>query len=343
MDIKEELSAILREIEIVSPAAIRFRGEMIPVQPAQAAPMPGFPQHPLPDMPLIREMQALLYGRCYSHRIDEPPQASAAPPDPGYVYKLAAQNRSRPGWEGGWMIYQTGTNGQIWIVKGDRQRTAVAGEYVTTGPPGIPPAAGAIVNVQVQRESMTAQPGFYFMYGETLADVWDDEGLVRFYFHASASGAPDLIGELTGRLNRYQVPFRMKALNDPAMYTRTDAIVLYVARRHHRITVQIVRDLPATVLDSLRSSTPLFTVALAPGIGVAEDPNTGESFGMHRCRLVAEGIVDALQGGDSSIQGRLRAVAARFEKNELQLETPHLGAGMTGLTLELPEVEFGHA
>ncbi len=345
MNIHEELTPILREIEILSPAAFRFRGEMMPVAPGVMPVIPGFPNHPLPDMPLVRDLQSMLYARCYSRRMEDapPPPPEAMLPDPTFLPKLIQSNRSRPGWEGGWTVYQVSPNGQVWLSKGDRQRSAVPGEFVTTGPPGVAPQPGAIVNVQVQRESTAAQPGFYYVYGEALGDVWDDQSVVRFYFHAPSSAAPELIEALTLPLNRYQVPFRMKALNEPAMYGRTDAVVLYVARRYHDITVRIVGQLPRNVTDQLLASTPLFTRTLQPGIGVAEDPNTGESFGMHRCRLVAEGIVDAWKKSDQSVDGRLRAVEARFTQNGLKLELPYLCPGSVDLSEVSQEIEFAYA
>jgi len=343
MNLNDELIPILPEVEILSPTAFRFRGEDIPVTPGYLPSVPGIPSHPLPEMPLIRDLQGTLYGRCYSRRVEDPPPAANPVSDHSFVAKLSQSNRSRAGWEGGWTIYQLGQNGQVWLVKGDRQRSAVAGEFVTTGAPGAPPQPGAIVSVQVPRESTVAQAGFYFLYGETLCDIWDDDSLVRFYFHSPSSVAPELIEQLTLRLNRYQVPFRMKALNEPAFYGRADAVVLYVARRYHAITVRIVRDVPRPVAEQMLPSTPLFTSTLQPGIGVAEDPNTGESFGMNRCRLMAEGIVDAWQRGDQSPEGRLRAIAARFTQNGCKLELPHLSAGTTDLAQVPQEVEFAYA
>jgi hypothetical protein len=345
MNIHEELVPILRAIEILSPTSFRFRGETMPATSGFMPVMPGFPSHPLPEMPLIRDLQSMLYARCYSRRMEEapPPAPEALIPDPTFLPKLIQGNRTRPGWEGGWSVYQVSPNGQVWLSKGDRQRSAVPGEFINNGPPGIAPQPGAIVNVQVVRDSTLAQPGFYFVYGETLGDVWDDQTLVRFYFHAPSSAVPELIEALTLALNRYQVPFRMKALNEPAMYGRTDAVVLYVARRYHDITVRIVRQMPGNVAGQLLASTPLFTRPLQPGIGVAEDPNNGESFGMHRCRLMAEGIVDAWQKNDQSAEGRLRAIASRFAQNGMKLDMPYLGAGSVDLSDVPQEVEFANA
>jgi hypothetical protein len=181
------------------------------------------------------------------------------------------------------------------------------------------------------------------MYGETLSDVWDEHSLVRFYFHATSDGAPALVDYLTATLNRYQVPFRMKALSEPAMYQRSDAMVLYVSRRHYEITARLVLDIPSDIAGQLRSTTPFFTRPLQDGIGIAEDPNTGESFGMHRCRMVAEGIVDAWMQSDQSVEGRLAAIAARFAANGCNLHLPYLSPGSVDLQ-EIPRsVEFAYA
>ena len=43
---------------------------------------------------------------------------------------------------------------------------------------------------------------------------------------------------------------------------------------------------------------PLFTREIAPGLAFAESPPTRESFGMHRCGLIAEGLLAAEARGE---------------------------------------------
>jgi hypothetical protein len=76
---------------------------------------------------------------------------------------------------------------------------------------------------------------------------------------------------------------------------------------------------------------------------MAEDPGNGESFGMHRCRLVAEGIVEAFQRGDQTVAGRLAAIAGQFEKAGVRLEAPYLGAKSSELEAPARAVEFAYA
>jgi hypothetical protein len=341
----EEITPILRAIAVLGPATFLFKGEPVQVTPGPVQAMPGFPNHPLPQTPLIRDMQSQLYMRCYMRRFEEEALAANAPftSDPTFVGKLSLSNRSQHRWEGGWMVYAVAQNGQLSLQKGDRQRLAIPGEFISTGVPGILPQIGTLVTVAVPRESGNAQPAFYFMYGETLSDVWDEHALLRFYFHATSECAPDLIEYLTLTLNRYQVPFRMKALNEPVMYQRSDAVVLYLAKRYYDITTRIVRELPAAAASQLRPSTPLFTLPVQPGVGIAEDPNNGESFGMNRCRMFAEGIVDAWMAGDQSVGTRLNAIAARFAAGGFNFNRPYLSPGSTDLHEVLPEVDFAYA
>jgi hypothetical protein len=342
--IREQLRPIVEAIEIVSPAAFRYRGKAMAVPPGPVTPIPGLPAHPLPQTPLVRELQQLLYTRCYAQPFDDESELQLPlQSDPSFVQRLSAANRSRARWEAGWTVYSVAAAGQVYLQKGDRQRSAMAGEYLTAGPPGMPPQPGVQTTVASPRDSAIAQPGFYFLYGETLSDLWDEHHLLRFYFHATAVGVGSLLEYLTGELNRFQVPFRMKALIEPALYRRTDAVVLYLARRYHAIAVRIVRGMPREVAAGLRPASPLFTLELARGVGLAEEPNTGESFGMHRCRMTADGLVEAWKAGKRTTDARIDAIGAQFKQAGFQLDMPYLSPSSTDLVSPPERVEFAHA
>ena len=75
----------------------------------------------------------------------------------------------------------------------------------------------------------------------------------------------------------------------------------------------------------LRSGSPAFTLPLARGVALAEYvTGDGGSFGTSRCRLLAEGLVDAHEHRARSLPERLDAVAARFAARGLDLDAPHL-------------------
>ena len=87
-------------------------------------------------------------------------------------------------------------------------------------------------------------------------------------------------------LNAASVPFRLKVLSNPDAYTRADAGVLYLRRRHALAAGDVIARIYEAVADGLRPEIPLLTLRLADGLALAESPPTG-SYGQHRCRLIA--------------------------------------------------------
>jgi lantibiotic modifying enzyme len=74
----------------------------------------------------------------------------------------------------------------------------------------------------------------------------------------------------------------------------------------------------------LKPLTPAFTKELAPGLGVAENPPGGESFGLHRCRVLAEALVKSKEGGKKSVKAALATVERCFADAGIVLEQPYL-------------------
>lgn len=302
------LRSALRSLTILSPTSFVLKGEAPQEVTAHVA---------APADPLVQALQGLLYARAYIRGFGAPEPAPLAA-DAGFPARLARANRGRALWDPGWEVYGTAPGGQILVRKGDRHRTAAPGEYL---------AVGSRVWLRAPSDSFTTQPGFYYLFSETLPGAWDDAGLVRFYLHATSEGVCGLVEHLTGGLNRYLVPYRMKTLTDPAAYGRADGTVLYVAREVFQVVARLLLTLPAPVAAGLRPRVPLFTWRLRPGVGVAEEPNNGESFGMHRCRLAAEGVVEAWKQGKQTLEARLRAVRERFALHGIRFDRPYLNPG----------------
>ncbi len=317
---RQRLVAALDKIEIRSPVEFAFAGEK-PVDMRTLQPAPAWGGAPASgeDM-LARGIQATLYDRCYSERSGA---AGSAGADPAFAARLMAANAGRERWDRGWIIQQFGPNGQVFVRKGDRERAAMPGAFIFDGPPGMAPQIGLQVSLRAPCEALDAQPGYYFAFGETLDELADQLSLTRLYFHCAAENAASLVGKLTSALNLFQTPFQLKTPAAPALYGRTDAAVLYVGQRYFPIVARIVAQVRRAI--PLEPATPLFAKTLWPGIGAAVEPGSGESFGSHRCRLTAEGIVHAWRQGEQGAQARLAAIEQRFIDAGLDLARPWLG------------------
>jgi hypothetical protein len=132
---------------------------------------------------------------------------------------------------------------------------------------------------------------------------------------------------ITRSLNRARIPFRFKTLVNPIDYTRCDSAVLYILREHYEVVRSLLEPIYVEVAPFLRWRTPVFTKALAPGLGIAEQPPSGNSFGMDRCRVLAEGLVRAHELGRASLDERLHVVLDQFRRARIRPRAPYLNPG----------------
>ena len=148
---------------------------------------------------------------------------------------------------------------------------------------------------------------------------------MRFYWNLRAEDAPTLVKGATQLLNDDQIPFRLKVVNDPAHYDRCDAGVLYVQRADYEQVLPAVRRILVELGANLKKATPVFTKVLAPGLGLAEEPAvSGDSFGMDRCRLLAEAIVRIHERAVAGATDRLAVIEEVFAEDGISLATPYL-------------------
>jgi hypothetical protein len=66
-------------------------------------------------------------------------------------------------------------------------------------------------------------------------------------------------------------------------------------------------------------------------VGIAEDPATGESFGQHRCRLLAEACWSCFLRGDQEAASRLAELRLLAGAQGAHPESLHLNAGSLDL------------
>ena len=191
--------------------------------------------------------------------------------------------------------------------------------------------SGVAVSVPLPKELPALSPGFFMVLGATGSRSSPRRHTVRVYWHIAASGAPALVRALTSRLNAETVPFRLKVANHPIRFDRCDAAVLYLPIEAFEGVRAMLANVAETMASRLRPRTPAFTLTLAPGVGLAESPATGESFGEHRCRLLADGIVGADERGVAPGSSRVDAVIESLAENGVKIDAPYLEPSLDGL------------
>ena len=314
---------IVGALRVVSASEFVFDGRSFAVD-AATSPSLNPSAHPL-----VTCLRDALYERAFVKPLGAPAQPPEVP-IANFGQQLSLANASHDRWHEGWQIESALPAGQVRARKYDMVRTWWPGEYLVRD--GAPQALRPLTRLGVfwARESHVMQTGFYFAFGEAIADEEDEAQLLRVYWNVSAAGALRLLANATRVLNRFAVPFRFKCVNAAQSYARLDAAVLYIGRRYYRVLRELLPELlSGLAAPMLGEATPIFTLRLGSGVALAEDPLGGESFGMNRCRIVAEGLWAAHAEGLTGVEHRAARVAAQFEAYGLSLPRAHLNPAST--------------
>ena len=271
------------------------------------------------------QLQHHLYVTCFCRPLGS---NGGAPVSSGSLLdELSRANAGVDLWDAGWEIAEVLPTGGIRATKDGWTRAFWPGEFVSFEGPGVAPRPGVRVTAFFPRQSTGTQAGYYFAFGNTPEEDLDDNGLIRFYWAVESRGAATLIRAATERLNRFHVPFRLKMPLDGSLYQRLDAAVLSVHKRFYPICSRLLPPVHAGVRERLATGTPLFTKRFAAGVGLAEDTGGQESFGMNRCRILAEAIWNAAREDSLASASRVDAVAQYFALQGLDLARPYLNPG----------------
>jgi hypothetical protein len=153
-------------------------------------------------------------------------------------------------------------------------------------------------------------------------------GTLSVYFNLSPAGAVAVMQSLTQSLNQRDLPFTFKVRYDSADFHRYSTAVLSCQPGHYPSIRPLLEAIYAKYQDYFRPEVPLFAKALVPGLALAEEPLTPEHtpypFGIHRCQLVASGLLAAWKSGDDTSVGRLAAIQQQFAAVGLDWQRPYL-------------------
>ncbi len=249
------------------------------------------------EIRLFQNLTNLIYSSCYTRSRKEERRNNTDPEkDNSFLSALRMANVSTELYNCGWSVEEIEETGNILVRKGGNKRYTFAGDFIREHLGQGPLQRGEIVNIRVLPEYFgegDVSNVFYFVFGETLLDN-NNSAIVRVYFNVSPEGAIKLVGLISTKLNHFNIPFQFKCLNRTELYTRCDSAVLYIDKRYFGITGDMLSDGYDEFRTWLNPDVPMFTRKLAPGIGFAENPfSPTESFGTLRCKIIAQGILDA--------------------------------------------------
>jgi hypothetical protein len=263
-----------------------------------------------------------LDGEAADGPAEEPPEAPG-PLDLGLTDLLREAHVEARRWETGWAVDGVSSQGRVAVTRDGRRRIVARVDVLPETRPCLPPRPGDAVRVVGRRDVLDESTAFWFAYSED----WDESSLpptlVRVYWNVRRRAAPALVAALTASLAEAETPYSLKVAVAERDGGRPDRAVLYLERDAFPAATPAIRAAHAALEDAFVPHVPRLTRLLAPGLALADDPGTGDSFGQHRCALVA----DALSGdgaGGVDPEERVAAIVAHLAAAGLDPARPYL-------------------
>jgi len=293
---------------------------------------------------LSLQLRSFLYGIYYngSMRTALAPEADSNPlpldlenntllgVDLGFYNRLHESNSGTGYFDPGWYVLREESDGSLAVTKGSLRLHIERDRHLQ------PSDQAAVVgdSVAIRMPKNRVQNGFYMAVGNAESNRLDHSKgqsvTVRIYFNLTPEGAVAVMGSLTRQLNEKAIPFDFKVLYNPKDYERHDSGVLYFNKSDYEVVRQVLQAVYGEVRLHFQAEVPLFTMQLALGLGLAEEPDQKfadqESFGMNRCQIVANGLLEASRQGDDSPEGRMKVILQQFSLLKIDLQRVYLNA-----------------
>ncbi|WP_096587583.1 T3SS effector HopA1 family protein [Calothrix sp. NIES-2098] len=251
--------------------------------------------------------------------------------DVDFSDRLESANSGKGYFDEGWQVLKVESDGTLAVKKGELTLHIQRDRHLHSQQ--VNATIGDVVAIKMP--PYLTQNGFYLAVGNlgqySTVHQGRDRQLVRVYFNLSPEGAVAVMHSLTRQLNKIPIPFTFKALYNPVSYDRYDTAVLYIEKGYYANLWPVLKSVYAEHQYHFGEEVPLFTKLLAPGLGLAEEPNSKfaekESFGLNRCQIVTNGLLEAWEQGNESAENRMLLILKHFAQQQIELKRPYINPG----------------
>jgi HopA1 effector protein family len=159
--------------------------------------------------------------------------------------------------------------------------------------------------------------------------VPDQAQSVQIYFNFTPDAAIDITQKITQELNKLKIPFQFDILHNPSLFYQYNSGSLRLSQSNYFAVQTFLQKTYEAHQTDFSPNVPLFSKQLALGLGLAEVPNTGETFGEQRCEVLATGLVIAMEQDKSSLTDKLEVIYQVFSDARIDWLQPYLNPSMS--------------
>jgi hypothetical protein len=171
----------------------------------------------------------------------------------------------------------------------------------------------------------------YYVAVSDVGVIYDTDSehnrpLINFFLNLDAEGASSVMRTLTSELNSLQVLFALKLPYAQSEYQRHDSGILTIEKNNYLVVGEVLYRTYLQHASFFKPQVPWMTKSLTPGLAIAEVPydltSACSNFGLHRCKIVADSILEA---GDAN--KRMDAIVQNFLRIGIDIQHPYLNPG----------------
>jgi hypothetical protein len=237
-------------------------------------------------------------------------------------YKALQDNNAGKGYEDpNWQVLKAEADGSFAVKKQGLTLHIQPEKHLPANAPL--PAVGDSISVLMPCNLL--EQGYYIAVSDRGLPT---EPTVCIYFNFDAAGAIALMQSITQAFNPLEIPFSFKVLSAAESYWRYDSGILTLQLNDYGAINSILYKTYQKYHAHFQNCTPIFTKVLLPGLSIAETPLSSTSqtlnFGMHRCQIVAQGLLDAWLQGDNSAINRQKLIHQSFDRAKISWKSPYL-------------------
>ncbi|MEO1428127.1 MAG: T3SS effector HopA1 family protein [Cyanobacteria bacterium J06633_8] len=252
--------------------------------------------------------------------------------DTKFYNRLHESNQGTGYLDAGWRVLRQEPDGSFAVTKGGLTLHVEENDLETAA---LSSQVDDLIAIRLPKNRLNN--GFYLAVSNSgkqqqddLQNLWSDVDVIGIFFNLNPQGAIALMHSLTDKLNNVEIPFTFQVPHHPLGCHRYDSGILNFQKQNYPIVQELLKEIYINNQANFQPEVPLFSKYLAPGLSVAEQPIekplNKQSFGVNRCQIIANALLEAWEKRIESPQEKLNIICQHFAWKSVNLECPYLNS-----------------
>jgi len=216
--------------------------------------------------------------------------------DDSFLMKLSTIYSEKMQESNNWIVIEKISEHNFKVFKQDITLTIDKNIHLPINERTINLRKGDVITILFSCHFPNISHGFY-VFKSDMGEIDISLGIGRLYFNLNFEYAVDFSKGLLSLLYSNKLKFDYKIFKNLRTQYRVDSAVLYFSLNDYNQILKLIMPFIFSNPQMFNDEVSVFHNTVAKGVGFAEEPiekHEHESYGLNRCRIIAETIYDSL-------------------------------------------------